>query len=308
MAGDVTATLRGYAKDAMAIIGGGGGRAYNPDDDQEDGCPFLEADASELLDTPLLEVLRRGASLPQVGPDDVRRRQVALYAVLIGNDPDSRLTFVRKGSPVQLARRGLVAVLDSSLTRVMRPILAFDPVFDVVIHDTKVWILGQKRFEGLFRESAAVLAMAPEWAQRVSEAVPLSGGSREYLTERMQQNSVLRRKVHSILRCSYLGTLTPDTLAKGMAAHGLDRGKLMPDGTLIINKETEQDVLFLLNEDLWTGDFSGDSYAASRKARRLDVVPGCMPGRRHRGNWRRSAAPVPERSRALAIWRSGTTT
>jgi hypothetical protein len=42
----------------------------------------------------------------------------------------------------------------------------------------------------------------------------------------------------------------------------------MPDGELIFDRETERDLLNLLNEDLFTGDFSGDRYAASRKARR----------------------------------------
>jgi hypothetical protein len=42
----------------------------------------------------------------------------------------------------------------------------------------------------------------------------------------------------------------------------------MDDDGLIINKETERNILLLLNEDLWTGDFSGEQYAATRKARR----------------------------------------
>jgi hypothetical protein len=60
----------------------------------------------------------------------------------------------------------------------------------------------------------------------------------------------------------------PDILRARMAAHGLLPEDLMKDGALIFNKETEKDLLLFLNEDLWTGDFSGDQYAAARKARR----------------------------------------
>jgi hypothetical protein len=42
----------------------------------------------------------------------------------------------------------------------------------------------------------------------------------------------------------------------------------MDDDGLIITKETERDILLLLNEDLWRGDFSGQQYAATNKSRR----------------------------------------
>jgi hypothetical protein len=78
----------------------------------------------------------------------------------------------------------------------------------------------------------------------------------------------MRRKVQSILRSPYLSKLTPDTLETKMTAHGLLPENLTKDGSLVFNKDTEKDLLLFLNEDLWTGDFSGDQYAAARKARR----------------------------------------
>jgi hypothetical protein len=53
-----------------------------------------------------------------------------------------------------------------------------------------------------------------------------------------------------------------------MQQYELDPDELMPNGSLVINKDTEQRVLQLLNEDLWSGDFSGTQYAATRKSRR----------------------------------------
>jgi hypothetical protein len=65
-----------------------------------------------------------------------------------------------------------------------------------------------------------------------------------------------------------LPKLTPDILHAKMTTHGLVPKELMKDDSLIFNKDTEKDLLLFLNEDLWTGDFSGDQYAAARKARR----------------------------------------
>lgn len=77
----------------------------------------------------------------------------------------------------------------------------------------------------------------------------------------------MRRKVQSILRSDYLPRLSPDVLIKSMQEHHLDPSRLLASGELVFNRETEVDMLYLLNEDLWTGDLSGDQYAAARKER-----------------------------------------
>ncbi len=162
----------------------------------------------------------------------------------------------------------MVAVFDDALTRVTRPILAFDSTFDLILLGSSVWILNQKNFEGLFKESEAVLARTSEWVNQLGQVLPIAGDGPEWLATRLRQNSVMRRKVHSILRSHYLPKLTPDILRARMSAHSLKPEDLMKDGALIFNMDTEKDLLLFLNEDLWTGDFSGDQYAAARKAQR----------------------------------------
>ena len=120
--------------------------------------------------------------------DELRKRTLALYALLIGNDPGSRVIFVRKGNPVSLASKGVVAVFDDTLTRVTRPILAFDSTFDVIVLRSSVWILNQKNFESLFKESEAVLARTSEWVDQLSEVLPIADDSRKWLASRLRQN------------------------------------------------------------------------------------------------------------------------
>lgn len=265
--GDVIDALRGHARDSLDTIVGQG-RPYNPDDEQDKETPFLTASPDELLDTSLLEQLRLGASLPLIEPGELRKRTLALYALVIGDDPDSRAIFVRKGNPVSLATKSVVALFDDTLTRVTQPILAFDSAFDVILWEGSVWVLNQPNFEGLFKESEAVLARTSEWVDQLNQVLPITSQSKEWLVERLRQNSVMRRKVQSILRSGYLPKLTPDTLRSKMAVHGLVADNLLKDGSLVFNKDTERDLLLFLNEDLWTGDFSDYQYAASRKSRR----------------------------------------
>jgi hypothetical protein len=266
--GEVIEALRGHAQESVDIVMSRAGRPYNPDDEQDDDVPFLTADQDELLDTALLEQLRLGSSLPLIGPDELRKRRPALYALLIGDDPGSRLIFVRKANPVSLAAKSVVAVFDDTLTRVMQPVLAFDSAFDVILLGSSVWILDQKNFEGLFKDSEAVLARTSEWVEQINQVLPIADDGREWLAGRLRQNSVMRRKVQSILRSPYLQKLTPDLLHEKMAGQGLIAEDLMKDGSLVFNKDTEKDLLLFLNEDLWTGEFSGEQYAATRKARR----------------------------------------
>jgi hypothetical protein len=266
--GQVIAALREYATESLRVLASARGRPYNPDDEQDEESPVLSANQDELLDTALLEQLRIGSSLPLISPDDLTKRTLALYALLIGDDPDSRMIFVRKGNPVSLVNKSVVAIFDQTLTRVTRPILAFDSAFDLILHGSAVWILNQKNFEGLFKESEAVLARTSEWVDRLDQVLPIADDGKEWLASRLRQNSVMRRKVQSILRSPYLSALRADVLRQKMIEHGLTPENLMKDGALVFNKDTEKEMLLFLNEDLWTGDFSGDRYAAAKKARR----------------------------------------
>jgi Kiwa protein KwaB-like len=266
--GNVIETLREYATVAAQRISEGDGRAYDPDDIQEQEQVYLSADREELLDTALLAQLERGASLPLVTTDDLRQQRIALYALLIGNNTSSRTIFIRKGSPVKLAMKGrLVTIFDQTLTRVVEPILAFDEKIDVILKQDAVWILDQRHFEGLFKESEAVLAKTAKWVEDLRDALPISDESKDWLRTRLRQNSVMRRKVQSILRSPYLPKLSMDILRQKMLAHDLDPDELIKDGALVFNKGTEASILLFLNEDLWTGDFSGEHYAAARKSR-----------------------------------------
>jgi hypothetical protein len=266
--GDVIETLREYAIAAAQRVSDGDGRPYDPDDIQEQEQAFLSADREELLDTGLVAQLERGASLPLVTLDDLRRQRIALYALLIGNNPSSRTIFIRKGSPVKVAMlRHLVAIFDQTLTRITEPILTFDEKFDVILMHDAVWILDQQSFEGLFKESEAVLAKTAKWVEDLGEALPISDESLDWLKTRLRQNSVMRRKVQSILRSPYLSKLSVDMMCQKMINHDLDPEELIKEGALVFNKGTEASMLLFLNEDLWTGDFSGEHYAAARKSR-----------------------------------------
>jgi hypothetical protein len=131
--GPVMRHLTASATRALERIRVGDSRPYDPNDEPDDECFYLEAERDELLDTAILDEIQKGASLPLISPDDLRARSLALYALIVGSDPSKLTAFVRRGNPVQLAKKSLVAFFDSTLTRIEKPILTFDEFFDVVI-------------------------------------------------------------------------------------------------------------------------------------------------------------------------------
>ena len=159
---------------------------------------------------------------------------------------------------MKLASKGIIAVFKDSLDRIDAPIFAFEPRFDVIITTNQVWALNQKAFESLFKDSEAVLAKTSEWVES------LSG----HLADRLKKNSVLRNKVLSVLRKPHISGLKTEDIEAAIERHSLSPQILNAYGQFVFDSSTERDILQLLNEDLFTGEFSGSAYAASKKATR----------------------------------------
>lgn len=263
--GGVADALRDAAQQTVASMDSG--HPYDPDADMEDNS-HLEASREELLDTDLVETLERGHELALATEDEIRSRRLSCYAAAIGNGP-GRAIFIRKTNPVSLATKSVVARLfDGTLDRVSEPLLAFDNRYDAILTSTTVYVLDKNRFEGMFRDSAAVLAKAADWVDELATDLPITAGSKDELVGALERNSHYRSKVHAILRRPHVKTLTVEVLAERMEAHGLDVNTLMPGGSLDFRSENIKPLLQLLNDDLFEGDFSKEQFAAGSKRRR----------------------------------------
>lgn len=265
IAGDVRARFVEYAANAAATLEATGGRDYDPDDEQDD-APYVRALRDEAWDVELLTELLHGANLDAATTDDLRRRFVC-YALVVGPSEKPTL-FVRKANPVTLGTKPLVGrFFDGAISEVQEPLLAFDPSFDVIVTADMVYALNQKRFELLFKDSDAVLARADEWVNELAEALPLDAGSVDHLTQIVKKNSFTRRKLVSVIKRPYLQTLTVATLREKIREHGLDDKELLPGGKLAFTDENTQSLLWVLNQDIYSGDFSGETFAAGSKRR-----------------------------------------
>jgi hypothetical protein len=265
--GEVRDELQQAATQTVEIIDNGNGKRYDPDDEQND-APYLTVERDELFDTEVLEVLSTGASLQEATEEELKRRRNVFYALLWGNSVDNRTAFIKAGNPIKLAQKSLFGFLDNSLQKISYPLFGISPDFDIVLTADGVWTLSQPAFERLFKDTQVVAGKITQWVDELSNHLPIADESKSTFATSMKTNTYLRRKVQSLLQKDYLQTLTPETLRKIMLTRGLDPDVLMPEGELVLNKDNQKDVLNLLNDDLFTGDFSGTQYAACRKERR----------------------------------------
>ncbi|OMC38989.1 hypothetical protein A5740_02810 [Mycobacterium sp. GA-1841] len=237
---------------------------YAPDADVEDNS-HLEADPSVLLDQVLIHELAKGSSLPLASNEELKTKSLICHAVLIGNEKN-RAIFVKKRSPIHLAKKSLVALLmNGTLDKVQSPIFAFDASYDAIITTEKVYILNKIAFEGLFKDSDAVLAQTHDWVDEVARSVPMVDGSADAIVAALKRNQFLRRKFFAVKERAHIKTITSEALKAEIERHGYDANMLMDGDKLRVTEGNVKLVLQLLNEDLFSGGFSQDRYAAGSK-------------------------------------------
>ena len=263
MSNDVAGSLRSYAGEAVAGLKDPA--PYAPDSDLEDNS-HMEAPRDESIDTALIAELSKGASLERATEHELRTKQLTCHALVVDGDAGIVLFVRRERTPIQLARKSLLATLfNDTLGELESPLFAFDNRYDAIITAEKVYVLDKNAFERLFKDSPAVLAKTKDWIKEVSAVVPFAEGSAEELDKILKRNSVLRNKFLAVQGKSYLTKITPDGLRAEMVKYGLEPAELMDGDALKVTSQNAKHILRLLNEDLFSGGFSQQHYAASNK-------------------------------------------
>ncbi len=228
---------------------------YVTDDDLVAESPFTAAVLPE--DPPGLLNAR---SLPE--------RALLLYA-LSADTNQGPVALVRKKNPHPVARPGRIyALLGNALSQVDRPVFTLDPEFDLLVSPSGVISLDQNAFELLFRETDAVLARIPDWVEGIAEHLPLAGNGAEVLAEKARANSRLRRRLRAIHDRGHLGDVDIETVRNHIREVGLSEDELIAGDELVVDEADPMTLLYLLNEDFFTGGLTTIGFRSERKAPR----------------------------------------
>jgi hypothetical protein len=226
--------------------------------------------AAEHHDQSLASTLIAAENLEGLAPNDIPAADLAFYAIVVGSVPGHRSAFLRRSNPRRGLKRGRIyTFLSDSLQRIEEPIFAFDGYVDLVFVGDQVCILSHAVFAAIFRDQDTLAAQVPAWASDLQQHVPITDNGRDRLTQRALRDSRLRARLESIVRRGHLPTVTQETIQEAMIGSGMKpEAYIDSDGNLTFEESDIPQILYFLNEDLFTGALTKTGFRADKKAAR----------------------------------------
>jgi hypothetical protein len=213
----------------------------------------------------VLKLLGTSAALDSLSPEEIPSK-LWFYAAVVGDDPEHRVAFVRKTDPHLSAKSGrFFTTFGEVLSRIEEPVFVLEHWFDLIVLPDGLVVLNPVAFETLFRGAPGLALRIPDWAKGVTDNLPMDDVEAEKLVSIASRNSVLARKLRSIYERGHLANVTINRLRKAIREQGLDTGKLIKGGKLVLDEDDPKPLFQLLNEDLFLGGLTGTRFAADRK-------------------------------------------
>jgi hypothetical protein len=221
----------------------------------------------EHRDQDFLTGIRNASDLPILTPDALPATPLSLYALVVGDDPQTRTVFLRRMNPQRSLRRGrLLTSLHDVLVTVDGPMFGFDSLVDLVVGNSTMVVLSQTTFAALFRGNDALAAQVPAWVADIHAHVPMTDEGAATLGRRALRDSRIRGRLEAIARRGHLANVTTQQLRECMTQHGLDADALLDaEGNLVLDDADVTLVVQFLNEDLFVGTLSSTAFRADRK-------------------------------------------
>ncbi len=261
---DAAVALKAMAEDTRRAIIEADALTYSADAHPEPG-EFVDAPLTA-ADPALVPTLRHPEQAELLTPEKVRHRDIVIYGLAVVANNDIHV-YLRKANPQRGLKKGKILMsMSDVLTRLTDPVLALDDRFDFVITESRVAVLRMTVFDFVFRNAAAVAQQVPTWISSITNALPLKEGAAEALAAKAASDIRLRRRLQSIHESGHLATVSIDDVRAEIGRRGLDEDELIDNDQLVFDDADPFTLLRLLNEDLFTGGFSGRHFRASGKA------------------------------------------
>lgn len=239
---------------------------FDPDAEYDgEDRQVLRANVSDIVDFELIQLLLEAHVYDYLTDSDLEAHRPYLYALSTVKD-DERIVYVRATSPVKFPGKSIRGRLTDSFDRISEPILVFDSYFDFVVRGNEILIFNASSFERITNSPEAAAAASHRLLASLVSSLPIAEQGREPLREYLARNSFARRKALSVSNKPYLIELTPDRISDALVKHELNPSDYVVNGELAFTPENARTLLALLNDDVFSGDFSGVEYTASRKS------------------------------------------
>jgi hypothetical protein len=222
-----------------------------------------KASLEELQD--LRNLATSAATLPAIAPRDLDL-SIQFYAVVIGDE--SRLLLLRRTDPqIRYSAGRFLAIAGQQLRKLDEPAFSFAPGFDLVIAEKWLVILNQTAFERLFRDIGLIERHITTWVSGITDHLNMQPASLSALMDVAKTDSRTWRRLREIHRRGHLADVSLDDVRRYAKGVGLDPKKIVQNGKLVFDVSERFSFLHLLNEDLYNGPLTEETFEAQRKSR-----------------------------------------
>lgn len=266
---ELTQTLaeefRSIAQEHANLLRSRTAKEYSPESDLEPREEYFVVKRSGLEGhSNTLDPLDAIADRDPLSPVELPKKPLLFYAFIL---PDA--TFLRKANSHLNAKTGRIFTrFSDSLSRVDEPLFSFDRSVDLVVTRQALLISQLTAFEFLFKDEAIVLKQVPVWARAIADCLPAHEGISDALLKRATANRSFRKRLEALNKRGHLRAVSIEQVKAEADKQGLDVATLFRDDKLDFTEANADTLLKLLNEDLFQGGLSGESFVVEKKSRR----------------------------------------
>lgn len=202
----------------------------------------------------------------QEAPKEVSTQHLYLYALISDTEGAGRVVMIKKQTPAKTAREGKWWGLPShELQRMDTDPWQIHPHFDLVVTADGAYVLRLSALDQLLGDSKILIEHVDGWVAAVATSLPIAEDQADILIERCKASSRLRSRLRAINSRGHLSRVTIDKVEEHAKRMRLEPSDFIKDDRLVVSDTNADQLLKLLNEDLFTGGLTGDPFLTDGK-------------------------------------------
>lgn len=254
------ATLDKIADDSALVT-------YSPDLSFRAGDPRIPVLQKSLADeNEIIAALLADADRGQEAPKDVSAEHLYLYALVSDTEQAGRIAMIKKRNPSKSASEGKWWGLPSKeLQRMDTDPWQIHPFFDLVVSKDGAYVLRLSALDQLLGDSQILVEHVDGWVAAIATSLPIAEGQADILIDRCKESSRLRSRLRAINSRGHLTRVSIDKVAEHAQRMNLQPDDFIENNELVVSEANADQLLKLLNEDLFTGGLTGDPFVTDGK-------------------------------------------
>jgi len=239
---------------------------YSPDLLFRAGDPRIPVLSKSIADeNEIVATLLADADRSQEAPRQVGAEHLYLYA-LVSDTEAGRVVMIKKQTPAKRASEGKWWGLPSKeLQRMDADPWQIHPYFDLVVTVDGAYVLRLAALDQLLGDSQILVEHVDEWVAAIATSLPIAEGQADTLIDRCKSSSRLRNRLRAINSRGHLTRVTIDKVEEHAKRMKLKPADFIKDNKLVVSDANADQLLKLLNEDLFTGGLTGDPFVTDGK-------------------------------------------